>query len=136
MDNDADDVPGIASLIKNRLLKKNDVKVMRMVQREVTKPWMIYPENANKANWDLFVTIILVFTCITTPARMAFVEKDSTGWVAVRWVIDIVFLLDIIIIFFSAYYDEDFRTIDDRKTIAKTYIWSWFFLDVFAIIPF
>jgi hypothetical protein len=76
---------------------------MRMVQREVTKPWMIYPENPNKANWDLFVTIILVFTCITTPARMAFVEKDSGGWVAVRWIIDIIFLLDITIIFFSAY---------------------------------
>lgn len=107
-----------------------------MVQREERKPFMIYPEDPDKANWDLFITLILIFTCVATPARMAFVEVDTTGWVVVRWIIDSLFLIDIIIIFNSAFYDEDFRTIDNRKTIAKTYFSSWFFLDIFAIIPF
>ena len=46
------------------------------------------------------------------------------------------FLIDIVIIFNAAYEDEDFNMIDDRKVIATTYIKSWFFIDIFAIVPF
>lgn len=76
---------------------------------------MIYPEDPRKANWDLFITIVLVYTCVATPARMAFVHSDPIGWTIIKWLIDFMFLVDIIIIFFSATQDEDFRTIDDRK---------------------
>ena len=44
--------------------------------------------------------------------------------------------MDIFVIFNSAIQDEDFVTIEDRKDIAISYIYGWFFLDVFAIIPF
>ena len=46
------------------------------------------------------------------------------------------FLIDIIIIFNSAYEDDDFNLIDIRKIIGKTYVKSWFFIDLFAIVPF
>ena len=97
---------------------------------------MFYPEDSIKANWELFITIILVWTCIATPARIAFTTEDTTGWAIVKWVTDILFLVDIIIVFFSATQDDDFRTCDDRKQIAKDYLFGWFFLDLFAIVPF
>ena len=43
----------------NKLTKKN-----RMVHREKRKCCMFYPEDANKANWDLFMTVVLIYTCI------------------------------------------------------------------------
>ena len=46
------------------------------------------------------------------------------------------FLIDICQIFNSAYYDENFNMVVDRKLLAKTYIGSWFIVDVVAIIPF
>jgi hypothetical protein len=46
------------------------------------------------------------------------------------------FLIDICQIFNTSYFDENFNLVQDRKVIAKTYIGSWFLIDVIAIIPF
>lgn len=46
------------------------------------------------------------------------------------------FLLDMIIIFNSAYYDEEMEIVDNRKAIAKAYLNGWFSVDLLAIIPF
>ena len=46
------------------------------------------------------------------------------------------FLLDIIICFNSAFYDEQSELVDDRKNISYNYISGWFFVDFIAIIPF
>lgn len=50
--------------------------------------------------------------------------------------IDIIFGLDILAEFMTAHYDEDFKLIDDRKTIAMSYIRGMFICDVIAILPF
>jgi hypothetical protein len=46
------------------------------------------------------------------------------------------FLIDIIIIFFSAIQTEDMEIIHDRKYITKEYLTGWFVIDVIAIFPF
>jgi hypothetical protein len=46
------------------------------------------------------------------------------------------FLMDILIIFNTAYYNEDFKLIEDRKNIAKDYLTGWFAIDLVAIVPF
>ena len=108
-----------------------------MFKRSNKKDWLFYPEDSVKANWDLFITIILLYTCIATPARMAFSDgPDPVGWAIIKWTTDSLFLIDIIIIFFSATQNDDFEICDDRKQICKDYIFGWFFLDVFAIVPF
>jgi hypothetical protein len=50
--------------------------------------------------------------------------------------VDGVFLIDIIIIFNTAFYDNDFKIIENRKIIAKKYLSGWFTIDIVAIIPF
>lgn len=54
----------------------------------------------------------------------------------VNYIIDILFFLDIFIIFNSATYNDDFEVISDRGTIVTMYLQSWFALDVIAIFPF
>ena len=46
------------------------------------------------------------------------------------------FLIDMIIIFNSDNYNDDFEVISDRSTIVTMYLQSWFALDVIAIFPF
>jgi len=46
------------------------------------------------------------------------------------------FTIDIFIIFNTAYYDLDFKIIDSRKEISKSYITGWFTVDTLAVIPF
>ena len=50
--------------------------------------------------------------------------------------IDFLFFLDITVNFNSAYYNDLNEIEDDRKMIALSYIKSWFFIDLLAIIPF
>lgn len=52
-------------------------------------------------------------------------------------IVDLLFLVDIMVNFFSAYQMEDgFEQVDDRKTICINYIKGWFLIDIVAIIPF
>ena len=50
--------------------------------------------------------------------------------------VDIIFGIDIIVIFFSAFYDSDFQLVDNLKDIARNYVTGWFIIDLFAITPF
>ena len=46
------------------------------------------------------------------------------------------FLCDIILIFNTSFFDEEFTLIQDRKSIALSYMSGWFSIDLVAIIPF
>ena len=49
----------------------------RMTKRMGEKAFIIYPENKTKSLWDLFMTIILILTCIMTPLNIAFNDIDN-----------------------------------------------------------
>ena len=58
-------------------------------------------------NWDLFMTVVLIITCMVTPLRLAFGEaEEPLGWLIIGYFIDFMFFIDIIVIFNTAYYDE------------------------------
>jgi hypothetical protein len=92
-------------------------KMNRMRKRDSRKSFMFYPEDHFKTNWDLYVTIILLFTCLATPYLISF-EKDTIGWIVVNYFIDTCFLIDIVFSFNQAFYDDDFVIIEDRKIIG------------------
>ena len=59
---------------------------------------------------------LLVFTtCIFTPYAMAFVPDFDLNMTIFDGVMNILFFLDIFIIFFSAYVDQDYKVIDDHS---------------------
>ena len=39
---------------------------------------LFYPDNKCLQNWDLFMLVILVITCMITPTRLAFVKPHET----------------------------------------------------------
>jgi hypothetical protein len=54
----------------------------------------------------------------------------------INYIIDGIFFVDILIIFNTAIYGDDFEMVKDRSLIAYDYITTWFFLDFFTILPF
>jgi hypothetical protein len=50
----------------------SDDKINRMTVRKDEKPFIIYPENKFKGIWDLFMTVVLIITCVSTPLSIAF----------------------------------------------------------------
>ena len=53
-----------------------------------------------------------------------------------NFIIDFFFLVDMILTFYSAFYDENLMIVDNKKQIAKRYLQGWFTIDLLAIIPF
>lgn len=109
-----------------------------MTYRENKKKYLIYPEDRFKNFWDIFMTVVLLTTCITTPLDIAFNMEIPTSVFdnPFAFSIDCMFLLDILIIFNTAFYTDEMDIIEDRKKIAVFYLKGWFLIDLIAIVPF
>ena len=127
----------VPSIDPSQMNIKDKMKYERMRHRDSRAEWMFYPEDNIKMYWDLYINLILLISCLITPFRIAFGEiEDPIGWTIINFTIDGCFLIDIIIIFNSAFYDEEFMIVEDRRKIAMDYLQSWFVIDLLAIIPF
>ena len=81
--------------------------------------------------------MMMMLAAIFTPWQLAFVEEETLEWTCLNFIIDCSFFIDIIVTFFTAYFDEIKLTlITDKKIIAKGYLKFWFWLDLISIIPF
>ena len=50
------------------------------------------------------------------PIRVTFIADDDAGiWVALDWTFDAIFMCDIIVTFFSAYFDDEDNIVIKRK---------------------
>ena len=83
----------------------------------------------------MIITVLLIFSCITVPVQMALMDDLTLFWMVSNYVIDILFFIDIFVIFNTAIYDDDFVIVEDRTVIAKDYLCGWFIIDLTAILP-
>jgi|LauGreDrversion4_2_1035121.scaffolds.fasta_scaffold128015_2 hypothetical protein len=72
-------------------------------------------ESVIKINSIQILYSLVITTCIFTPYAMAFVPDFDLTMTLCDGVMNILFLFDIIIIFFSAYADADYKVIDDHS---------------------
>jgi hypothetical protein len=103
---------------------------------DIAKGTRLHGMDEFKSSWDLLLVIVLIFSSLMSPYRLAFIEVDDTKWKIINTFVDMCFTIDILIVFNTAYYDEDYKIVEDRKNIAKTYLKGWFIIDVGAVIPF
>eukprot|EP00943_MAST-04B_sp_MAST-4B-sp1_P007846 g7846.t1 len=96
---------------------------------------VIHPETVAKILWDIFQGVLIFWSVITVPLRLAFNIEATGGWLVANWVIDILFTMDIILNFYTAYFNGEGVLITDYKSIAKNYFKTWFFIDFFATFP-
>lgn len=74
-----------------------------------------------KIYWDVIIIALLLFVCAVIPWRIAFVleEGDGGAWRRAFYVIDLVFLVDMVLTFFTSISDEQkMMEITDKKLIA------------------
>lgn len=108
-----------------------------MSELSASKGWIINPEDLWKTRWDGWIVAVLLFVAFTLPYNIAFHEKTTKTWLVIGLIIDISFLIDIVLTFFTAIYDYTNRQmVQDKRQIAKQYIKTWFFIDVISIFPF
>ena len=62
------------------------------------------------------MTLVLISSCVITPYRIAFGPLiDDPNWTAISYTIDCLFFIDMITMFNSAYYDEEFHIVELRS---------------------
>jgi hypothetical protein len=119
--------------------RRENEKKNRMMVRENRKWYLFYPEDKLKQKWDMLITYLLIFTCTSTPLFIAFHDSEpgqTTNWEWINIIVDSFFAIDIFVVYFSAFYDDDFQIVENCSDISRNYIFGWFFLDVMAITPF
>lgn len=76
------------------------------------------------------------YTITVTPFRVAFIEVDTIAWSTFDTLVDFLFLFDVLVNSFSAYYTDEEILVTSNKKILKNYLKSWMILDIFTSLPY
>lgn len=112
--------------------KQNIINIKNLEKKRC----LLLPSNKFKTSWTIIIVILLVYTAIFVPYKIAFILEDSQATIVIDAIVDILFGIDIIVSFLSAVEDKDGKLITSHKGIAKIYIKGWFWLDFLACFPF
>lgn len=107
----------------------------RLEQEEV--PWYVITSDSRwKPYWDVILSLLVLYTCFALPLRLAFKLRMTGPAVAVDYLSDFLFLLDLGLNFITAYELPSDEEITNLALIKRKYLRGWFSLDVIAAIPF
>ena len=85
--------------------------------------------------WNILVLLMIIFISITVPYRIPFEDQTPPEWLFTDIVMDTLFIIDVILNFFTAYEDDNGELISDHKKIVVAYLKSWFLIDFLSSIP-
>ncbi|XP_008214952.1 potassium/sodium hyperpolarization-activated cyclic nucleotide-gated channel 4-like [Nasonia vitripennis] len=99
-------------------------------------PYMIHPFSPFRIFWDITMTIFTLAALIATPFLNAFFFNDQLRSLPFIMIIDFVMLFDVILHFFTGYFDYRTKivTLDPRIVFTK-YIRSYFIFDILSGVP-
>lgn len=70
------------------------------------------------------------------PFKISFLDNNTgDAWYFMDLIADIIFLIDVFVNAFSAFYDDDGKLVTNNKIIFKLYLRGWFFGDLLASFP-
>jgi hypothetical protein len=95
---------------------------------------VILPTNKVKQWWDLLIIVLLLYTAIYIPIKVSFIEESYTAVFVFELLVDILFLTDVVLTFFTAFYKKN-ELIIDKTEIMKNYMSGWFLIDLTTSIP-
>ena len=103
--------------------------------------WVIYPDDTLKVFWDILIVMycllrIMFYTITVVPYRIAFPSMDSEFWRVFDLIIDSLFMIDVIINCFTAYYTNEDQIETSNKEIFLNYLKTWMIFDIVASVPF
>jgi hypothetical protein len=82
-------------------------KLEEIALDEIENPFAIQLNSKFKSYWNIINIILLLYTAIYMPFRIAFIDDESIAQIIVDWTVDGLFFFDIIITFFSTYEESD-----------------------------
>jgi Ni/Fe-hydrogenase subunit HybB-like protein len=80
--------------------------------------------------------LFVIYNVIILPINLGFEYQMSNFQMYLDYFIDVFFACDIVLNFFTGYYDEKKNLIMNHKMIIKNYLKLWFWIDILATMPF
>ena len=100
----------------------------------------INPESTLKIIFDCMIAVFTIYSFVITPVEIAFLHLWNDEFRHLFFLfgifIDISFIIDVFLGFYTAYFDLGDELIIDSKVIVKRYLTSWFVLDVITALPY
>ena len=114
------------------------IAVKESPPEEQVSRFVISVDSKWKQMWDIWCMLLVLYVALVVPYRLSLDLDDNKGLVVFNIIMDLCFLLDIVLTFFTSYYDDNAgRTISTNREIAMKYLTSFFFyIDVISIFPF
>eukprot|EP00347_Sterkiella_histriomuscorum_P004721 403359363 len=103
---------------------------------EIIPIYILMPSHRFRSVWNIMTIVLLVYTALFMPFKVAFVDQDTVLSTIIDWVVDSLFFFDILITFFTGYEETDGSFQYKLKSIAKNYIQTSFIIDLIACFPF
>lgn len=75
------------------------------------------PDSKFKGVWNAVIIFFMIYTATILPYRVCFVDDYSSFYYHFDYVMNIVFGIDILVTFLSAYYDDDNVMVTSNKYI-------------------
>lgn len=98
------------------------------------KWYILYEDSLFLRVWSFIIVILFSYTVVYLPYKISFLEESYGFFSMLDWVANIAFMVDIAVSMLSQY-SESGEMIDELRPIVSSYIKSWFFLDLFSVIP-
>ena len=120
------------------LNKKKSKKIKNMTTLENAKPaYVISPDSIILKIWKIILGISLAYTTVFEAYSLAFINREIWDeWTVIAIILDIVFFIDFIRLFFTAYKKQDESIETKSLNIWKEYATGWMLVDMFGAIPF
>ncbi|KAG1696183.1 hypothetical protein DVH05_018716 [Phytophthora capsici] len=111
---------------------KRNLKSERVMLRGT---YLFHPQEPSIVFWQFFVGIGIVYSIIVVPFRLGYDVDAVGGWYVLEMIIDSFFLMDILVNFRTAYFDEERKLIYDPHALFWKYAKGWFLLDLISTVP-
>jgi hypothetical protein len=97
---------------------------------------VLHPDNKLLGYWSLIMSIALVYNATWVPYHLSFDEDDTVSDLVMDYTVQFIYFIDILLTFFTGYYDKSQFVVLSNYQIAKEYFRGWFLFDVITIVPF
>jgi len=91
------------------------------------------PTDTFKVFWNIILVILYAASAILTPFTVSFIEDGNKAFDLVNTIFNVLFGIDIVINFVSAFYSSKLGLVTDLKAIAFNYLRTWFLIDLLLV---
>lgn len=116
-----------------RSLMKHDYLKTQLARVERRPALAIHPDSTWRLAWDLFVAMIIIYSVVMVPWRIAFESEAQGAWLAVDVTADCLFTADIIANFRTGY--RNTLGVVTWRGMARHYARRWFTIDLLSVLP-